>query len=90
MLDPINAIGLASSITQLIEFSVKLLKEASDIRSKGSSEDVLHLKKLTHDLIGLGAAVQKRPRPHELSDDKAIIREEEVCFDDRTTSYSSC
>ena len=80
MLDPMNAINLASSIAQLIDFSAKLLKDANDIRNKGSSVDVLHLKTLTLDLIGLGEAVRKRQRPQRLSDDNSLIREVEVCL----------
>jgi hypothetical protein len=78
MLDPMNAINLASSIAQLIDFSAKLLKDASDIRSKGSSVNVRHLKTLTLDLIRLGAGVRKRPRPQGLSDGNSLNREEEV------------
>ena len=80
MLDPMNAINLASSIAQLIDFSTKLLKDANDIRSKGSSVEVLHLKTLTLDLIRLGEAVRKRPRPQGLSDGDSLIREVEVCL----------
>jgi hypothetical protein len=80
MLDPMNAINLASSIAQLIDFSAKLLKDASDIRSKGSSVEVLHLKTLTLDLIGLGEAVRKSPRPQGLSDGNSLNREEEACL----------
>jgi hypothetical protein len=80
MLDPMDAINLARSIAQLIDFGAKLLKDASDIRSKGSSVDVLHLKTLTHDLIGLGEAVRKRSRPQGLSDGNSLIREVEVCL----------
>lgn len=80
MLDPMDAISLASSIAQLIDFSAKLLKDASDIRRKGSSVDVQHLEKLTLDLIDLGAPIQKRSRPQGLSDDKSLIREEEACL----------
>ena len=78
MLDPMNAINLASSIAQLIDFSAKLLKDASDIRSKGSSVDVGHVKTLALDLIGLREAVRKRPRLPGLGDGKSLIREEEV------------
>jgi hypothetical protein len=78
MLDPMNAINLASSIAQLIDFGAKLLKDASDIRSKGSSVEVKHLKKLTRDLIDLGEAVRKRPTPQGLGDGDSLIREEEA------------
>lgn len=79
MLDPMNAINLASSIAQLIDFSAKLLKDASDIRSKGSSVDVKHLKTLSLGLIDL---VRKRPTPQGLGDGDSPIREEEACLCD--------
>ena len=78
MLDPINAINLASSIAQLVDFSAKLLKDASDIRSKGSPVDVGHVKTLALDLIGLREAVRKRPRLQGLGAGNSLIREEEV------------
>jgi hypothetical protein len=78
MLDPMNATNLASSIAQLIDFSTKLLKDANDIRNKGSSVNVQHLKTLTLDLISLGEAVRERQRPQGLSDGNPLTREVEV------------
>jgi len=87
MLDPLNAISLASSIAQLIDFSAKLLKEASDIRSNGSSVNVRHLKGMTIDLVSLEEALQKRPRLDGLNRDDSLIHEEEVYI---TKSCARC
>jgi hypothetical protein len=78
MLDPLTAIGFASSIAQLIDFSANLLKQASDIRTKGSSVEVSHLKTLTIDLVNLKEVLEKRSRPDALNKDGSLAMEEEV------------
>jgi hypothetical protein len=49
MLDPLTAIGVASSVMQLVDFSSKVVARSGEIRRAGVSIDVAQLE----DHIGL-------------------------------------
>ena len=83
MLDPLIAVGLASSIAQLIDFGAKLLKEAGDIRNHDASVSIKHIKKNTIDLLSLKEALERRSRLQGLnSNGGSFTQEEEVCSDE--------
>ena len=64
MLDPLTALGLASNIAQLIEFSVSTVGLVTKIRLKGSSEEVSNLKDATTHMIELCASIHDRTGPN--------------------------
>lgn len=50
MLDPLTALSLASSVVQLVDFSIKLLAESKEIYQKGSTLEHKDLGLLIEDL----------------------------------------
>lgn len=82
MLDPLTAIGVASSIVQLVDFSSKVVARSAEIRRAGSSIQVAQLRAITSDLQGLTESLLERSR-HQ-SDD-APSREEQVGQSERMT-----
>jgi hypothetical protein len=75
MIDPLTAIGVASSIVQLVDFSTKVVARSAEIRRAGSSVEVAHLRAITSDLQGLTENLRERSR--EQAED-ATTREEQV------------
>jgi hypothetical protein len=75
MIDPLTAIGVASSIVQLVDFSTKVVARSAEIRRAGSSIEVAHLRAITSDLQGLTENLRERSR--EQAED-ATTREEQV------------
>src|SRR5271170_5062788 len=63
MLDPLTALNLASSVCQFIDFSLSLVKETNQIRSRGSTVGVWQLKNTALDLVRLNRTLKARPRP---------------------------
>jgi hypothetical protein len=75
MLDPLTAIGVASSIVQLVDFSSKVVARSAEIRRAGSSVEVAHLRAITSDLQGLTENLRERSRDQA---EDATTREEQV------------
>jgi hypothetical protein len=82
MIDPLTAIGVASSIVQLVDFSTKVVARSAEIRRAGSSVEVAHLRAITSDLQGLTENLRERSR--EQAED-ATTREEQVSRSKRKT-----
>ena len=78
MLDPLTALSIASSLVQLVDFSITLVKDAREISLGGRSIDVNELKIVTTDLIGLNAALKRRTGPGVCVEQSLAI-EEQVC-----------
>ena len=62
MLDPLTAIGVASSIVQLVDFSSKVVARSAEIRRAGASIEVAQLKRITSDLKGLTESLRERSK----------------------------
>jgi hypothetical protein len=78
MLDPLTALSLASSLVQLVDFSITLVKDAREISLGGRSVDVNELEIVTADLIGLNAALKRRTGPG-VGVEQSLAIEEQVC-----------
>ena len=75
MLDPLTAIGVASSIVQLVDFSLKVVARSAEIRRAGASIEVGQLKRITSDLKGLTESLQERSKAQS---DNVTTKEEQV------------
>jgi hypothetical protein len=82
MIDPLTAIGVASSIVQLVDFSTKVVARSAEIRRAGSSVEVAHLRAITSDLQGLTENLRERSRKQA---EDATTREEQVGRSKRKT-----
>lgn len=70
MIDPLSAIGLASSILQLVDFSCKLVSDGYEIYETGTLGGADELELVTRDLVRLANDLTKhRPRPTTVSSD---------------------
>lgn len=78
MLDPLTALSLASSLVQLVDFSITLVKDVREISLGGRSVDVNELEIVTADLIGLNAALKRRTGPG-VGVAQSLAIEEQVC-----------
>lgn len=58
MLDPFTALSLAGNIVQFVDFSSKLVNEASEIYRSGSTKANDELETVTNDLIDLTSCIQ--------------------------------
>jgi hypothetical protein len=61
-MDPVNAIGLAASIVQLVDFTARLISDAEEIRDSGSTKDVEVLRRTTNDLLTLSTGLSSRSK----------------------------
>lgn len=61
MLDPLTALGLASNIIQLVDFTSKLLSKTKDLRFHGENVDNARLEAITVDLVYLSESLQASP-----------------------------
>ncbi len=77
MLDPLTALGVASSIAQLIDFSKKTVDLAAEVYHEGSSAKVLRLKVATASLVERCGTIDDRTRT-TLSSAASLTREEKV------------
>jgi hypothetical protein len=78
MLDPLTALNLASSVCQFIDFSLSLVKETNQIRSRGSTVGVWQPRNTTLALVRLNQTLKARPRPP--SDKSGALQDgEKVC-----------
>ena len=57
MLDPLNALGLASNIIQFVDFGVKLFSTSKQIYRSGSSTQNLDIDTITQDLEKLSGGL---------------------------------
>ncbi|CZR51229.1 uncharacterized protein PAC_01104 [Phialocephala subalpina] len=79
MLDPLTALGLASNIIQLVDFTSKILSKTKDLRFHGETVDNARLEALTIGLVCLSENLQASPSFNEApsgkpsQDVKAII-----------------
>jgi hypothetical protein len=78
MLDPLTALSVASSLVQLVDFSITLVKDAREISLGGRSVDVNELEIVTADLIDLNAALKRRTGPG-VGVGQSLAIEEQVC-----------
>ncbi|KAK5122176.1 hypothetical protein LTR85_004422 [Meristemomyces frigidus] len=53
MLEPITALGLASSVIQLVDFGFKTAARGRELATKGATAENAHLATITKDLIEL-------------------------------------
>jgi hypothetical protein len=75
MLDPLTAIGVASSIVQLVDFSSKVVARSGEIRRAGASIEVSQLKRITSDLKDLTESLRERSKAQS---DNVTTKEEQV------------
>lgn len=77
MLDPLTALGVASNVVQLADFSLGLFRDAKEIHSRGSSVEVRNLKILNSDLVNLNQTLKDR-RKAGITLRDALTEEEQV------------
>lgn len=51
MLDPLSALGLASNVIQLVDFSARLVKKGTEIHLRGETVDNAKLQAVTVNLV---------------------------------------
>jgi hypothetical protein len=61
MLDPLTALGIASNVIQLVDFTSKVLSKTKDIRSRGKTVDNARLEALTVNLVSLSENLLASP-----------------------------
>lgn len=57
MMDPLTALSLASSIVQFVDFGIKLVGKANEIREAGSTIDNVILQSVTKDLVQINSSL---------------------------------
>ena len=62
MLDPLSAFSLASSIVQIIDFSIKLIEHGHELYDKGALAKNSELEQATEDLTLLSEALASSPK----------------------------
>jgi len=77
MLDPWIALGVASSIAQLIDFGVNIVRLTREIQDEGSPAAISSLERVTSDLISLSQSIKPRPPPSSNSVEE-LTKEEKV------------
>lgn len=78
MLDPLTALGVASNVIQLVDFTSKVSSKTKDLRFHGKTVENTRLEALTVDIVALSENLLASPLLTEASsrkssDDEAVL-----------------
>lgn len=78
-MDPLNAISLASSIVQFVDFSLELIRGAREIQTAGDVKENKTLEAVTSEMKRLSLTLSSSSNSPQSEDEKGLCRLAEEC-----------